>query len=448
MKLESTGIIIGLRPFGERDMVARIFTRDYGVLVGMMPGAAVAKKNRPLAGQVGGVSWNARLDSQLGAFHFESTRNLAAPILSDARALSLLNAAFALIAALLPEREKYEFLYDSTIDLLEHLKVSYLRIDNCPPTIHPLKSTISMGPGASRYALADSPQGGSRGLCDNFESKDVFDCSPPGGSQNAESVLVGGLHHPDRRCTERTLGQAQDLRKEMTHAEKLLWYYLKDSKLGFAFRKQCPIGKYIADFACLEKKLIIELDGSQHGEEFNVDHDIERTKFLNDAGYKIIRFWNGEIFENMDGVLNRISLSLCPPTASRLSPLCDSPQGGSNSSSAITPPLGGVAEPAIAGDAVWGQYESESMQHYLNWEIWLLRELGYALDLTHCSNCGRIDTLTHLSQRTGRAVCAECAAPYVSQCFPMPVDLNATKFFLIRAAATMGATLPPARNMI
>lgn len=64
MKLESNGILIGLRPFNERDAIARVFTRDFGVLVGMMRGANVAKKNRPLLGQVGAVSWNARLDSQ------------------------------------------------------------------------------------------------------------------------------------------------------------------------------------------------------------------------------------------------------------------------------------------------------------------------------------------------------------------------------------------------
>jgi len=213
MKLESVGIIIALRPFGERDVVARLFTRDYGMLVGIMKGAQVAKKNKPLVGQMGVATWNARLEDQLGAFHFENDRNLAAPIMSDARALSLLNSAFALLSALLPEREKYESLYQATESLLQN--------------------------------------------------------------------LIG-----------------------------------------------------------------------------------------------------------------------------------------------------------------------DSARHYLDWEISLLRELGYALDLTHCSNCGRTDDLTHLSQRTGRAVCSECAAPYVSQCFPMPVDLNATKFFLSRIAAEQGVPLPNARNMV
>ena len=75
MKFESVGVLIDLRPFNERDAVARVFTRDFGVMVGMLRGAVVAKKNRSLLGQVGNVSWNARLDSQLGVFHWEAEKN-------------------------------------------------------------------------------------------------------------------------------------------------------------------------------------------------------------------------------------------------------------------------------------------------------------------------------------------------------------------------------------
>ncbi|MCL2537905.1 MAG: DNA repair protein RecO [Alphaproteobacteria bacterium] len=207
MKLESIGIIIALRPFGERDMVAHIFTRDYGVMVGMMRGAAVARKNRPLVGQMGVVSWNARLDSALGVFHFESSRNLSAPLMSNASALAYMNSAFALLHAMLPERERYECLYNSTLEFL------------------------------------------------------------------------------------------------------------------------------------------------------------------------------------------------------------------------------------TTGD-------------YLPWEIFLLRELGYALDLSRCSNCGTAENLTHLSRRTGRAVCTECATPWVDKCFALPIDLNVTKFFVERAAADMGTEIPMMRKMI
>ncbi|MDR2413159.1 MAG: DNA repair protein RecO [Rickettsiales bacterium] len=118
MKLESTGILIGLKPFGERDCIAHVFTRDFGILCGMLKGAQVAKKKRPLVGHAGAVAWNARLDSQLGTFHFEAEKNLAAKLMADQKSLSFMNAAFALIAALLPEREKYDSLYDLTLNLL------------------------------------------------------------------------------------------------------------------------------------------------------------------------------------------------------------------------------------------------------------------------------------------------------------------------------------------
>lgn len=121
MKLESNGILIGLRPFNERDAIARVFTRDFGVLVGMMRGANVAKKNRPLLGQVGAVSWNARLDSQLGMFHWDAEKNLSAAIMMNPNMLMCMNAAFEILCALLPEREEYATLYDETLELLEKL---------------------------------------------------------------------------------------------------------------------------------------------------------------------------------------------------------------------------------------------------------------------------------------------------------------------------------------
>lgn len=121
MKLESVGILISLRPFGERDAVAHIFSYDYGIMVGVMKGAQIAKKNRPLIGQVGSLSWNARLDSQLGAFHWEAEKNMAAVLMTMPDALAMMNSAFDLIDALLPERERYETLYDETIQLIKNL---------------------------------------------------------------------------------------------------------------------------------------------------------------------------------------------------------------------------------------------------------------------------------------------------------------------------------------
>lgn len=213
MKLESDGILISLRPFGERDCVARVFTSDFGIMCGMMRGAQIARKNKPLVGQVGAVSWVARLDSQLGAFHWDAEKNLATEIMFLAQPLQFMNSAFALISALVPEREKYGALYVQTLDLLKN--------------------------------LPDAP-----------------------------------------------------------------------------------------------------------------------------------------------------------------------------------------------------------VDAYLEWEIGLLRELGYALNLSSCSGCGGHENLMYLSPRTGRAVCEKCAAPYVSRLYKLPVNLNVTRCFLERACATQGVDLPTVRMML
>ncbi|MCL2017815.1 MAG: DNA repair protein RecO [Alphaproteobacteria bacterium] len=208
MKFESVGIIIGLRPFGERDAIAKIFTREYGLMAGMLRGALAARKNKPLVGQCGNASWNARLDSQLGVFHWESVRNLSAPLMSDPVALGFMNSAFALLSTLLPERAEDKLLFDNTMDML----------------------------------------------------------------------------------------------------------------------------------------------GNTSG--------------------------------------------------------------------------------------------------YISWEMDFLRSLGYALDLSKCSGCGQDSDLTRLSQRTGRAVCSGCAAPYLSQTFPLPVDLATTRFFLERVGIDLGTKLPIERMLI
>ena len=121
MKLESVGILVALRPFDEKNAIAHIFTRDHGLMTGMLRGAITTKTNKPLVGQIGATTWNARLDSALGVFHWESERNLAAPIMMNAQTLSYMNSAFDLICTMLPEREPYSNLYDDTIKLLNAL---------------------------------------------------------------------------------------------------------------------------------------------------------------------------------------------------------------------------------------------------------------------------------------------------------------------------------------
>lgn len=215
MKLESDGILISLRPFDDKNAIAQIFSRNFGVMSGMMRGAIVARTNKPLIGQIGNVTWNARLDSALGVFHWDAEKNLAAPIMNDSNLLPFMNSAFGLISTMLPERESYIGLYDETIKLITNM----------------------------------------------LRSNDVT-------------------------------------------------------------------------------------------------------------------------------------------------------------------------------------------QEYLNWEMCLLRELGYALDLSHCSGCGKTTNLNYLSPKTGRAVCDDCAAPYISKLYRLPISLNTTLRFLENICANVGASVPLFRTML
>lgn len=108
---------------------------------------------------------------------------------------------------------------------------------------------------------------------------------------------------------------ARSLRTEMTLAERQLWQELRGKQVaGFRFRRQHPIGHYIADFACVEKLLVIELDGGQHQEQR--EYDERRTDYLQSEGWQVLRFWNNEVMANLDGVLARIIevLSTVPPS--------------------------------------------------------------------------------------------------------------------------------------
>lgn len=100
----------------------------------------------------------------------------------------------------------------------------------------------------------------------------------------------------------------KSLRKNITHEEEILWYELMNNKLIYKFRRQHSIGNFIADFFCPDKKLIIELDGSQHLD--NKEYDEERTNYFKSLDIKVIRFWNNEVNQNIDGVLIKIEEEL------------------------------------------------------------------------------------------------------------------------------------------
>ena len=98
---------------------------------------------------------------------------------------------------------------------------------------------------------------------------------------------------------------ARSLRKRQTRAEELLWRKLRARQLEDAkFRRQVPIGKYIVDFISFEKKIVIELDGGQHAE--TAARDAERDAWLRGRGYNVLRFWDNEVFQNIEGILECI----------------------------------------------------------------------------------------------------------------------------------------------
>lgn len=98
-----------------------------------------------------------------------------------------------------------------------------------------------------------------------------------------------------------SVATARNLRRKMTEAERKLWHALRDRRLaGHKFRRQHPIGPYVADFYCEYERLIIEVDGGQHATEKRTD--IERTEWLKARGYRVIRFWNSEVLTNLEGV--------------------------------------------------------------------------------------------------------------------------------------------------
>jgi very-short-patch-repair endonuclease len=146
----------------------------------------------------------------------------------------------------------------------------------------------------------------------------VSDSSPSRGratqldsAQPKPSEVGGGAmlrSGKDIYYTKQALNHAKALKANMTEAEKRLWYRLRRKQLlNCKFRKQQPIQNYIVDFVCLEHRLIVEVDGGQHAESA---HDEKRDAILASLGYTILRFWNNEVMENIEGVLQIIAQKL------------------------------------------------------------------------------------------------------------------------------------------
>ena len=133
---------------------------------------------------------------------------------------------------------------------------------------------------------------------------------------------------------------ARALRRRSTDTERKLWRELRDRQIeACKFRRQHPIGPYIVDFVCIEKLLIVEADGGQHAEQIN--HDERRTAFLASQGYRVLRFWNNDVLNNMEGILETIRLALLESPSPYPSPA--SGRGDDTHTSCINspPPLRG-----------------------------------------------------------------------------------------------------------
>jgi very-short-patch-repair endonuclease len=113
-----------------------------------------------------------------------------------------------------------------------------------------------------------------------------------------------GLRIPERK-------RARELRANETTAEDKLWQRLRNRRLGgFKFVRQLDIGPYYADFACREAKLIVEVDGATHSTDEELAYDARRTRFLEAQGYRVLRFYNVSVYENLDGVAETILAAL------------------------------------------------------------------------------------------------------------------------------------------
>ena len=113
--------------------------------------------------------------------------------------------------------------------------------------------------------------------------------------------MVRRRARPSAELTQKT----RELRRNATPAENLLWKHLRKTQVPkYKFTRQYPVGPYVVDFCCRSSRLIIELDGGHHAGQKELDMD--RQQYLEAEGYQVVRFWNSEVFENLEGVLFRI----------------------------------------------------------------------------------------------------------------------------------------------
>jgi very-short-patch-repair endonuclease len=139
----------------------------------------------------------------------------------------------------------------------------------------------------------------------------------------------------ERRPRDPRVPQARRLRRDVTIAERKLWWHLKKLSLEVShFRRQAAVGPFFVDFVCHKKRLIIEVDGGQHNDSPQSEADRRRSLYLQANGYRVLRFWNNEVLNEIDGVLEVIAASIAqikrasPPTPDPSPPLASLAGGG------------------------------------------------------------------------------------------------------------------------
>jgi very-short-patch-repair endonuclease len=124
-----------------------------------------------------------------------------------------------------------------------------------------------------------------------------------GAALRLSSMKRTHTHKP--LLSAKSLTNSRKLRREMTDAERAIWKLLRGRRFAdLKFRRQFPIGPYIADFCCVERKLVVELDGGQHVDD--QVYDDEREEFIGTQGYRVVRFWNDVVLKETDSVIEQI----------------------------------------------------------------------------------------------------------------------------------------------
>jgi 16S rRNA (uracil1498-N3)-methyltransferase len=245
---------------------------------------------------------------------------------------------------------------------------------------HPTPTLPSRGGGEAALSVDQSAYDAERFTVSNdgeyLEDRAAASPSPTGQGRGggrdpqdrSQRPAGGGRPTPNAKA----LAHAKRMRQEPTEAERRLWSILKSLKEpGFHFRRQTAIGPYVADFACLSKRLVVEADGGGHGGM----RDLARDAWLETNGYRVLRFWNNEIVENPDGVGEAVLAALAHPTPALPS------RGGGEAAQPVDPSSAaqqiGAPDGSAATPSPWGEGRGGGRTHH-KWALLIGPEGGFA----------------------------------------------------------------------